>query len=254
MIDLHSHILPGIDDGAQSMEDALLMANKAVEEGITAICATPHHRNGRYENEKELIEEELLAFSKELVLNDIPLQVLPGQEVRMYRELIDDIDRGKILTLNHNNHLLIEFPSGSVPDYATNMIYELRLLGITPIIVHPERNSEILENPDLLYDFILEGALTQITANSITGNFGKRIMNFSYDLLKANMVHVIASDAHNLSSRGFNLREAYRNVEKDFGAKKMYYLQENAELIVNGESVFIEQPLHIRKKKFLGMF
>jgi protein-tyrosine phosphatase len=254
VIDLHSHILPGVDDGARTMEDALEMANAAVNEGITAICATPHHRNGRFENERSRIEQEVMLFKDELKKCGIPLEVFHGQEVRLYSELIEDLEKDVLMPINNQNYLLVEFPSSSVPKYAADVLYELRLRDYTPIIVHPERNSDIIEKPELLYDFIKAGSLTQLTANSIVGNFGKKIMNFSHDLLKANMVHVIASDAHNVSSRGFHLVEAYESIQKDFGIDYRYFLQENAALILNGGTVFIEKPSHIKKKKFLGIF
>jgi protein-tyrosine phosphatase len=255
MIDIHSHILPGIDDGAQNLEDAVRMADAAVQEGITHLYATPHHRNGRYENEKSSILERVNVLNAELSQRNIPLHILPGQEIRLYKELIDDLDRDVLLPLHHQSkYILIEFPSSNVPAYAAETLYELSLRNYTPIIVHPERNSEIIENPVLLYDLIIEGALTQVTANSIIGNFGKKIMNFSHDLIKSNMAHFIASDAHNTSSRGFHLTKAYEIIEKQYGISTRYYLQENAELVLRGESILIEPPSHIRKKKFLGIF
>ncbi|MED1863942.1 tyrosine protein phosphatase [Fictibacillus nanhaiensis] len=255
MIDIHSHILPGIDDGAQTLEDALLMAEAAVKEGITHLYATPHHRNGRFENERVSIIQHTNSFNEELRQRKIPLQIIPGQEIRLYKELVDDLERDVLIPLHHQSkYLLIEFPSSNVPTYAAEILYELSLRNYTPIIVHPERNSEIMENPDLLYDLIIEGALTQITANSINGSFGKKIMNFSHDLVKANMAHFIASDAHNVSSRGFHLNRAFETIQKQYGVDARYYLQENAELVMKGESVLIEQPSHIKRKKFLGIF
>jgi protein-tyrosine phosphatase len=255
MIDIHSHILPGIDDGAQTLEDAIAMAETAVQEGITHLYATPHHRNGRYENVKSSILLEVDVFRQQLNNRNIPLSVIPGQEIRLYKELIEDLDRDTLIPIHHElKYLLIELPSSSVPSYAAEILFELSLRNYQPIIVHPERNSEIIEDPDILYDFIVTGALTQITASSIVGNFGKKIMNFSHELLKTNMAHFIASDAHNISSRGFNLKQAYETIEKKHGMETRYYLQENAELVMKGESIFVQQPSHIRKKKFLGIF
>jgi protein-tyrosine phosphatase len=255
MIDIHSHILPGIDDGAQTLEDALLMAETAVKEGITHLYATPHHRNGRYENEKHSILHHVNVFNEKLAERNIPLHVLPGQETRLYKELVEELDREVLIPLHHQlKYLLIELPSSQVPGYAAETIYELNLRNYIPIIVHPERNSEIMENPDLLHDLILEGALTQITANSVIGNFGKKIMNFSHELIRANMTHFIASDAHNVSGRGFHLNEAFETIQKQHGVDKRFYLQENAQMLLKGENVFVEQPKHIRRKKFLGIF
>jgi protein-tyrosine phosphatase len=255
MIDIHSHILPGIDDGAQNIEDAVKMAETAVKEGITHLYATPHHRNGRYENEKNSIVENVNLLNAELSQRNIPLHILPGQEIRLYKELIEDLDRDVFMPLHQQSkYILVEFPSSNIPAYAAEILYELSLRDYSPIIVHPERNSEIMENPDLLRNFIINGALTQITANSVIGNFGKKIMNFSHDLIKANMAQFIASDAHNTSSRGFHLTKAYETIQKQYGMDTRYYLQENAEIVMKGESVLVEQPKHIRRKKFLGIF
>jgi protein-tyrosine phosphatase len=255
LIDIHSHILPGVDDGAQHLEDAISMAEAAVKEGITHLFATPHHRNGRYENEKHTILREAEFFNQELKKRKIPLHILPGQEIRLYQELINDLERDLLLPLNNEvKYLLIEFSSNNVPKYAADLFYELNLRDFRPIIVHPERNSEIIEKPELLYELIVAGAFTQVTANSIIGNFGKKIMKFTHDLIKANLAHFIASDAHNTTSRGFHLTQAYETIQKEYGIDTRYYLQENAEMVLKGESIFIEEPTIIKKKKFLGVF
>jgi protein-tyrosine phosphatase len=254
MVDIHSHILPGIDDGAQTIDEAIKMAQAAVEDGITHLYATPHHRNGKYENEKSEIMHEVNLFNMELIKRGIPLQVLPGQESRLYKEMAEDLDHGILVPLNNTvNYLLIEFPSSNVPANATDILYEINLKNYKPIIVHPERNIEIMENPELLYELIKAGSLTQITANSIIGNFGKKIMNFSHELIKANMVHFIASDAHNTTSRSFHLKEAYETIQKGYGIDIRYYLQENARYVMQGEKILIKQPCQI-KRKFLGIF
>lgn len=255
MIDIHSHILPGVDDGAQTLEDSIRMAEAAVEEGITHLFATPHHRNGRYENEKNLILKQVDELNRELFEREIPLHILPGQEIRLYKELIEDLDQGLLVPLHNKvNYFLIEFPSSHVPNDTADIFYELNLRNYHPIIVHPERNSAIMENPDLLYNFISNGALTQITASSINGNFGKKIMNFSHDLIRSNLAHFIASDAHNTSSRGFHLIQAIETIQKQYGIDTRYYLQENAEHVLKGENILIEPPSHIKRKKFLGIF
>ncbi|MES9665973.1 tyrosine-protein phosphatase [Bacillus nitratireducens] len=255
MIDLHCHILPGIDDGAQTVTDSLAMAQKAVQEGIHTIVATPHHQNGKYVNERTSIIHQVKQLNDELQQNEIPLKILPGQEVRLYGDLLEDYEVGKIVTLNETDkYILIEFPSNHVPRYAEQLLYELRVKGMIPIIVHPERNAELIERPDKLYNFVSKGALTQVTAASLLGNFGKKIKKFSLQLVEHNLTHMIASDAHNTTFRGFHLGASYDLIKKEFGMDVMSDLRENPSLLIKGKAVYKEDPEQIRRKKLFGIF
>ncbi len=238
MIDLHCHILSGIDDGAQTITDSLAMAQQAVAEGIHTIVATPHHQNGKYVNERASIIHQVKQLNDELQQHEIPLKVLPGQEVRLYGGLLEDYEAGKIVTLNETNkYIFIEFPSNHVPRYTEQLFYELRVKGMIPIIVHPERNAELIERPDKLYNLVNKGALTQVTAGSLLGKFGKKIKRFSLQLVEHNLTHMIASDAHNTTSRGFHLEESYELIEKEFGTTVMNDLRENPYLIISGKAI-----------------
>ncbi|OAS88178.1 MULTISPECIES: tyrosine-protein phosphatase [Metabacillus] len=254
MIDIHSHILPGVDDGAQTVEDAINMAKLAVEEGITKIIATPHHQNGKYFNKKQDIIDRVIELNRLLQNENIPLEVLPGQETRIYGELLEDLEKGDILPLNHSNYLFIELPSGHVPRYTEKLLFDIQLKGLTPVIVHPERNSEVIENPDKLLNLVKKGSLTQVTAGSITGHFGKKIQKFSLQLIESNLTHFISSDAHNISTRSFKMRESISEIEKEFGSQAVYYFKENAELLIQGQTVYKQEPSQIKRKKFLGIF
>lgn len=255
MIDLHCHILPGLDDGAKTESDALKMAWMAAKEGITHIVATPHHRNGVYINTKEEILQQVNFLNQLLKSNNIPVTILPGQENRLQGDIIEKIKLGKILTMNQKgNYLFLEFPTRNIPRYTSQLFYDLQLHGIIPVIVHPERNNEIFNHPESLYHLISNGALSQITASSIIGLFGKKIQKLSYQLIEYNLTHFIASDAHNTSSRGFHLRAAYREIQEKLGIQARYLLEENAELLIDGQAVNIDQPKIIREKKFLGIF
>ena len=208
LIDLHCHILSGVDDGPKDLQGSLDMAKNAVKAGITHLYATPHHRNERYENTRLQILDRVNELNERLKQESIPLIIHSGQELRIHRELFDSIEKGEVLTLdNKGKYLLLELPSGQVPTYTQETIYELLLKGITPIIVHPERNLELMKNNSLLYQLIQEGALTQLTSSSVIGLFGKNIKSFSEKIIEHNLAHFIASDAHNNRSRGFSLRE-----------------------------------------------
>ncbi|MFS3928301.1 tyrosine-protein phosphatase [Priestia flexa] len=255
MIDLHCHILPGIDDGSVHEEMSVEMAKRAVSQGIKKIVATPHHQNGRYFNTKQTIEQAVNTLNKRLQVENIPLTILPGQEIRIYGEILQDYHKGEILTLNNTGkYIFVEFPSSQVPRYAERLLYDIQSEGLIPIIVHPERNSRLIEEPKLLYEFVKKGALAQLTASSITGQFGKKIKNFSNQLLEANLIHFIASDSHDLKHRNFNMEQAVSLVQKEYGLDTVYMFLDNAEHVINGQACFKEPPEHVRRKKFLGLF
>jgi protein-tyrosine phosphatase len=254
MIDIHCHILPGIDDGAQNLTESLEMAKVAVSEGIKTIIATPHHKNNRYENPKDSIMKRVIELNEALEIEDIPLNILPGQEVRIYGEIVEDLGLGEILTMSESQYLFIELPTGHVPRYTETLLYDLQLKGITPIIVHPERNRELIERPDLLYNFVNKGTLTQITASSLCGYFGKNIKKFTFQLIEANLAHFVASDAHNTHNRTFKVVEAIDVIESNYGHDLVDLFNENAQLLIENKSIYRNAPEQIKKKKFLGIF
>lgn len=180
MIDIHCHILPGLDDGPNQVEESLIMLEKAVEEGINTIVVTPHHNNAF----KPSIEQIIKGRDKlqEIIYDkNIPISLILGQEIRIYGELLEDYINGKLFSVKKDSrYLLIEFDSSDVPKYSERLFYDMQCKGLIPIIVHPERNKKILKHPEILYKFIQNGALSQITASSITGQFGKKVQKFSF--------------------------------------------------------------------------
>ncbi|PGV53583.1 tyrosine-protein phosphatase [Bacillus sp. AFS037270] len=254
MIDLHCHILPGIDDGAKDLSESIQMARKAVEQGIQTIVATPHHLNNHYENPKQQILERVEELNRVLRDEKIDLKILPGQETRIYGELVNGYEMGEIQPVNGSQYVLVEFSSSHVPRYTEKLFYDLQVKGLIPIIVHPERNQEIIEQPDLLYKLVQNGALTQVTAGSVCGDFGRKIKSFSLQLIEANLTHFIASDAHNTRSRTFKLREAFDLIHEKYGNEMVYLFDDNAALVIEGSNVYKEVPEKIKKKKFFKIF
>lgn len=254
MIDLHCHILPGIDDGAKTLEDTLKMLRSAVEEGIVVITASPHH-NPQYNNEREGILNKVSEVAQLIERENLPIQVLPGQEVRIYGEVLKDYAAGKLVTSADNTkYMLIEFPSNHVPGYAKQLFYQMILQGLQPILVHPERNAGIIEHPELLYGFVEQGVLSQVTASSVTGHFGKKIQKLTFQMMENNLTHFIASDAHNVTSRAFKMKQAFEIVEKRYGESLARYYKNNAEAVLSNEEIYPEPPNQVRNKKFLGLF
>jgi len=254
MIDIHCHILPGIDDGASNEAESLAMLQTAVDEGIHTIVATPHYIS-KYPTEKQRILSKVEELNRVIETNQLPINILPGQEIRAYGELLEDYEAGKLLAIgNGSRYILLEFSASHVPRYAEKLLYNMEFQGLKAIIAHPERNAEMMENPDKLYKLVEKGALTQITAASVIGLFGKKIQAFTHQIIEANLAHVIASDAHNTTSRGFVMKQAFAKIEGKYGNGCVRYLQENAQLILENQIIYPEQFEQIKKKKFLGIF
>lgn len=238
MIDLHSHILPGVDDGAQTLEDSLEMARKAISQGITHLMCTPHHNNGKYNNPADKIIRDVAALQKELDQRGLDLTLLEGQEVRLTELLLTAIQRDEILFTDlDNTYLLIEFPTNEIPIYAEQVFYHLLNRGQVPVIVHPERNAVFREEPNRLVSFLEMGTLTQLTAPSIVGVFGNEIQNTARQMLEHNMLYMVASDAHNLRHRTFLMKEAYAEIRKIGGIEMVQAMEQMAKDLVNGDSV-----------------
>lgn len=255
MIDIHCHILAGIDDGAADFTESLEMAQAAAKEGIKKIIATPHHQNGSYVNYKDDIIQKTKELNEYLQSEQVKVEILPGQETRIYGEMVEDYEQGEILTLAEvSTYVFVELPSGHVPRYTEQLLFDLQMKGLTPVIVHPERNAELIEQPDKLYQFVKNGTATQVTAASLVGYFGKKIQKFSEDLIQANLTHFIASDAHNTTTRAFKMEEALEAVNGKFGTDTLFMLMDNSELVADGKDIFREYPERIKKKRLFGLF
>lgn len=254
MLDLHCHILPGIDDGAHKLEDSIDMANAAVANGITHILCTPHHNNGSYVNPKNEVIQHVAALQKELDARNIPLTLFEGQEVRLTGELLDDLANDRILFADiSDQYLLVEFPSSDVPPFTEQLFFELFSRGITPIIVHPERNAVFIDEPNKLLPFLEMGVLTQMTAPSYVGAFGKKIQRTAKIMLEHNLVYTVASDAHNVERRTFYMKEAYELIAKEYGHEKVSAFKQMNRDIINGDPVSIPGYREVKKSIF-GLF
>nr|WP_261805624.1 CpsB/CapC family capsule biosynthesis tyrosine phosphatase [Lapidilactobacillus luobeiensis] len=233
LVDLHCHILPGIDDGSPDLATSLELAQTAVREGIGYILATPHHLDRQYINHRADVEQAVTKFQHELDQAQIPLTIFAGQEVHLNGDLAKRLP--DLLGIDENMHyMLVEFPHQEVPTYTKELFFQLNCQDIIPVIAHPERNAQILKQPEILYELETEGALAQLTATSLVGGFGKKLRKFSIDLVKHGLVQVVASDAHALKNRKFALREAYLaldEIDRDFGP--IFF--ENSKHLLNGE-------------------
>ncbi|WP_028546380.1 tyrosine-protein phosphatase [Paenibacillus taiwanensis] len=237
MIDIHAHILPRVDDGATSMAMSIRMARHASIQGIRHMLATPHHRNGLYVNPAPVIHDAVKRLNEELQHSNIKLVVYPGQEIRVYDRLLQDLTLGQeLLSLNESRYVLLEMPSTHIPPRLRELVYEVCLLGKVPIIAHPERNLEVMSTPARLAELVQQGALCQVTSHSLVGHFGKKVKKLAWELCKQHTVHFVASDCHRDVRRAPNLGEAYKQMRRLLGERYVHFFQENARSVLfNGE-------------------
>ncbi len=223
-VDIHSHILYGIDDGAVDAATAIEMLRLAAEDGTTHIAATPHFISGYKSNTKvKKICGELQQMASDQGIN---IHIFPGNEVFISPDIPALYDNGDITAINNSSYLLVEFPAMNIPIYTNNVFYNLQLRELVPIIAHPERNREIAEKPEILQEFVNRGILLQVNSGSITGLYGRKIQKIALKLIKAGLVHFVASDAHTCESRSPKLNSAAKIVEKEFGkdlVEKLFY-------------------------------
>jgi protein-tyrosine phosphatase len=212
MIDLHSHILRGIDDGARTLEDSLEIARAAVADGITAIAGTPHVRDD-WPTDAGVMEYRVAELTAELAQAGIPLELRGGGEIAfewLARLPVDELRR---FGLGGNpRYLLVETPYYGWPLALPDGLFSLRAQGITPVLAHPERNAEVQAHPERLAQLVGAGVLVQVTAASLDGRIGKRPQDCARALLEAGMVHMLASDAHHASIREVGLSSAAKTV------------------------------------------
>lgn len=202
MIDLHAHVLPGLDDGVRSLEEAVELAREAVAGGITAMAATPHVRDD-YPTTPEQMESGVAELRTRLAEEGVPLALLHGAEVSIDRAGLLDRDTLRRLTIAQSDrYLLLEFPYVGWPITLEAAVERLRERGVTAILAHPERNPQVQERPERLEAAVDAGALVQLTAASVLGQLGRTTRRTSERLLRLNLVHLLASDSHGPGGRG----------------------------------------------------
>ncbi len=217
MIDLHCHLLPGIDDGPTELAQSLAMAAAAVADGIEITACTPHIYPGLYENHAEGIARAIATMRLELERAGIPLQLVGGADTHLAPDMVDGLKRGRIPTLGGSRYFLFEPPHHVAPARMDEMLFSLMTAGYLPVVTHPERLSWIEENYEIFPRMVKAGAWMQITAGSLTGRFGKRPKYWAERMLDERLVHILATDAHNMARRGPWLAEGREAAAKRVG-------------------------------------
>lgn len=238
LVDIHCHILPGMDDGAATWAEALAMAEVAYVDGIRTIVATPHQLGAYAGNRGETIRQRAAELAERLGQRGPVLEVLPGAEVRVTADLVAQIRRGEVLTLaDRGRHVLLELPhDAGIP--LEGLLGELRQEGLVGILSHPERNVAIMRHPEEMLGLVAAGCLIQIAAGSLCGRFGSRVQAFCHWVVRRGLVHFVASDAHSVHGRAPRLRQAFQRIEALAGrAMAMACCSENPARVVQGQEV-----------------
>jgi protein-tyrosine phosphatase len=220
VLDLHCHLLPGIDDGPTTLEDALDLARAMVTDGITHAVCTPHVFPGRYDNVRTAIAQAFDGFAAELARAEVFLELSWAGEVRLTPEVLDLLAEGEVPFLGQvagKRTMLLELPDGMIPLGADRFTRALLRGGVRPVIAHPERNRSVMEDPERLRPFFDDGCYVQLTAGSLVGQFGERAQTTARRLLDEGWVHAIASDCHNLGGRRPRMRDAQQWLEHHYG-------------------------------------
>lgn len=218
MIDIHSHILPGLDDGARNYKEAMEMAEVAVAGGVTAMVATVHsNQSGRYENYNSFrLHREYSRFKAVLEKEKLPLSLLLGMEIMVSDNLVELIEQRKVISLNHSDYYLIEFPFDTHGDDMTAVLKKVRKIGKVPVVAHPERYYAVMEQPNLVYEWRRSGCIIQINKSSVFRMFGRRAAKTAERLLDHGLVNCIAGDAHETVTRTPGLNDIRKFLEEAY--------------------------------------
>lgn len=255
IIDMHSHILPGIDDGAKDWDEFLAMAEIAVAEGITQMVCSPHFIPYETLYSGETYAALLEEAKERLAERGLLLNLIAGSEVFFTADCLTFLSQGKLITINNNGkYLLIEFSRLDIPRDTQELLFALKLQGITPIIAHPERNKVFSRQPELLRKLINQGALCQLNTGSMMGVFGEEVGKTATLFLKSGMIHVLGSDAHTPRVRAPKFQQEIAVIEKVIGKEELLELVEiNPLKIINGLELEPRQvDLFQGKKSFWG--
>lgn len=255
MIDLHSHIIYDVDDGAKTIEDSIEMILEAESAGITDIIATPHYMEECYEVNKRQISEKIELINNILKEHNVNVKIHQANEIYITKNIVELINKGVASTINNSKYVLFETPMNNEPLDLMEVIYSLLEDKKIPIIAHPERYEFVQKDLNKLYDLIQNGVLFQANIGSIIGQYGKEAKRTVTQLLQNNMIHFIGTDTHRPNSVYTKINTALFELEKIISQEKIKKItHENAQKVINNENIEIDEPIEIKTKLFNKLF
>jgi len=253
MIDIHAHVLPQVDDGPSSWEESILLLQNGEKDGIRGAVCTSHvldHLNEEVENE---FFEKFETLQKKAKAAGLKMSLWLGSEIHINSQFNP---RSKVATINGNGkYILLELPLGDIPRDVGDKFFQLSTDGITPILAHPERNTTILRDPIIAFEYVKRGVLLQLNAGSIVGKFGKRVRQLAAEMLNHQMIHFVASDCHSPTNRSMILSKAYQIVEHQWGtdtAERLFRIHPYKAVI--GKEISAPPPLPQSEPGKKGLF
>ncbi len=235
-IDIHCHVMPGVDDGSPNVETSLKMLEIAEKNGISHMILTPHHKPMHHNVSPAHSEVYRTNLQNQAAALGLKIKLFSGNEIYYSEKTLDELEEGRICTLAGSEYVLVEFHPTNPYKAIHNAIYQIQGAGFLPIIAHVERYSDIVSHPSYVEDISDMGALIQVNASSVMGKYGFGIRHFTKKLLKKHLVHFVASDAHDTKTRAPQLLECRTYIDRKYGAdygKKIFY--DNAIKVINNE-------------------
>mgnify|MGYP006067348935 FL=1 len=243
MIDIHSHILPNIDDGARSIEETFNLIKEAQKAGFEAIISTSHYMENYYETDVPEREVWVKAICENLQTKNIETNLYLGNEIYFSDNIIELLEQRKASTINYTSYVLFELPLNAEPMNLYDVVYEMLQYKLVPILAHPERYSYVQKDPDLIYDLIEKGVLMQANYGSIIGQYGEKAQIIVRKFFENNMVHFLGSDVHRPNTIYPKIPQILREIESIIGSEKLEELTtKNPKLLLNNKKIEIEEP------------
>jgi protein-tyrosine phosphatase len=224
MVDIHHHLLPGLDDGSNSLETSVQMARQAAADGITHIVCTPH-ANGQYRFDPAVNADLIRELRARLADENVAVTLGTGCDFHLSFDNVEQAKRDPSrFSINGFGYLLVEPPDYGIPPGLAETLYELQLAGLTPVLTHPERNPTLQAEPERMRPWLRGGLLVQVTADSLTGHKGRKAQRMAHILLEKRWVHFLATDAHNTTTRPPRMKEAHDLVATKYGVSYAHAL------------------------------
>lgn len=248
MIDFHSHILPGVDDGSASIEDTMQLIKEAGKAGFTKIISTSHYVEEQYEYDEATRKQFIEILNSGIKTLGEEIELYLGSEIYASYDMVELLKEAKASSINNSRYVLFELPMQNELPNLKNVIYKLFANNYIPIIAHPERYSYVKEDPNWLIEFIELGVLFQANYGSIIGIYGKQAQKTVKQLLKNNMIHFLGSDVHRPGTIYTKMPEIMQEIEKIIDSEQIKKLTEiNPSLVLENKVIYIDKPIKIKK-------